>query len=441
MAALSLKDFRGKHGTTRIITLIEKLIEGPKSPFTTMDGKQQPFNKITYPDPKTGRLITKSAADISESADIFNLIKTSSLTAKNIQLSYERNNKVTALVPLGDIMKTEEFGGKSNRGDMAEIIFSAAIVCRLMNKNQAIIDADVIDIIGQLNDTDTHQTVGPMKSPNKEPKIIDDVWWEINSALINVKAIKNPRHFKNLKNIISSSVKYANSSVVANNAKILYENGLYNKIAVKAVGTVAQNDTKVDVYVEVDDKPININISLKAAGAKQFGQVGGGTIDKQQGLWLSLLGLKISQALQKKFFDTLKSEGLVAANSVVYKGMSDEFNRMMIANPDKLYDNLSKGIMFYGTRNDKTVDMVQLTSKEAVVYKFNNLRDALHLKNKTLKALYVSNKSKPEVRIQDAKTGTILITVRMKSESKTNYVRHYIEKGKLMSELVGLVAV
>ena len=438
MAALTLKDFRGKHGDTRIIALIEKLIEGPKSPFTTMEGKQQPFNKITYPDPKTGRLTTKNAADISESADIFNLIKTGSVTAKSIQLSFERSGKVTALVALSDIMKTEEFGGKANRGDMAEIIFSAAVVCRFLNKNQAIIEADVIELLKKLNDTDNHQIIGPMKSQNKEPKVVDDVWWEVNSAIINVRALKNPRHFKNLKNIITSSVKYANSSIVANNAKVIYENSLYNRIDVKAVGTVAQNDTKVDVYVEIDKKKTDINVSLKAAGAKQFGQVGGGTIDKQKELWSSLLDLKISSALEKKFFDTLKTDGIVAANSVVYKGMADEFNRLMTTNPDRLYDSLSDGVMFFGTRNDKSVDMVQLTSKEAMVYKFNNLRDGLRLKNKILKAIYVDDKAKPEVRIQDSKTGTPLITIRLRTDR--DYIRNVIEKGKLMTELVGLVA-
>ena len=438
MAGLTIKDFRGKHGDTRIIALIEKLIEGSRSPFTTADGKQQPFNKITYPDPKTGRIITKNAADISESADIFNLIKSGTLTAKNIQLSYEKNNKVNSLVPLSDIMKTEEFGGKANRGDMAEIIFSAAIVCRFLNKNQAITEADVIDLIKSLNDTDTYQLMGPMKSPNKEPKIIDDVWWEINSALINIKALKNPRHFKNLKSIITSSVKYANSSIVANNAKVLYENSLYNKINIKAVGTVAQNDTKVDVYLEIDGNKTDINVSLKAAGTKQFGQVGGGTIDKQKQLWLSLTGMKIGTALEKKFFDTLKTDGLVAANAVVYRGMADEFNRIMTQNPDRMYASLSNGIIFYGTRNDKSVTMVQLNSKEAMVYKFDNLQNGLRLKNRALRAVYIDNKAKPEVRIQDTKTGVPLITVRLRSDKE--YIRNVIEKGKLMTELIGLVA-
>jgi len=439
MANLSIKDFKGKHGETRIIALIEKLIQQTRSPFTTSDGKQQPFNKITYPDPRTGRLVTKNAADIADSADIANIIRTGAVPFSLIKLSYERNNKTTALVALSDVVKTEEFGGKANKGDMAEVIFSAAIACRFLNKNQAITDSDVVDMIKRLNDTDTYQLLGPMKSPNKEPKVIDDLYWEINSALINVKALKNPRHIRNLKNIINASVKYANSSTVAENARIIYENGLYNRIEVKAVGTVAQNDTKVDVYVEIDNKKININVSLKA-GAKQFGQVSGSGIDKQKDLWTTLIDLKISQQLEKKFYDLLKSDGVVAAHSAVYKGMADEINRKLTTNPRALYDSLSDGVMFFGTRNDPDVDMVSLNNREAMIYKFNNLQQSLQLKGKTLKALYVANKSKPEVRIQDSKTGMILVTIRMKVESKNNYIRHYIEKGKLMTELIGMVA-
>jgi hypothetical protein len=440
MATLTPKDFKGKHGETRIIALLEKLIQGTKSPFTTADGKQQPFNKITYPDPRSGRLMTKNANDIAESADITSLIRTGSVSFKQIQLSFDKGGKVTALVPLSDIMKTEEFGGKANRGDMAEIIFSAAIACRFLNKNQPVIPEDVIAFIGRLNDTDTKQIIGPLKSPNKEPKVIDDLTWEVNSALINIKALKNPRHIRNLKSIINQSVKYANSAAVTNNAKMVYENGLYNTIDVKAVGTLAQNDTKVDVYVEIDKKRVDINVSLKAAGAKQFGQVGGGTIDKQKELWMTLTGLRMTPALEKKFFDTLKEMGIVEANAMVYKGMAEAFNNMMRTNREKLYDSLADGIMFYGTRNDADVDMVALTNKEAVVYKFSNLRDALYLKNKTLKAVYIANKTKPEVRIQDDKQGSILITIRLKQESKNNYIRNYIEKGKLMTELVGMVA-
>jgi len=438
MAALTIKDFKGKHGETRIVALLEKLIEGQRSPFTTVDGKQQPFNKITYPDPRTGRLVTKNALDISESADIANIIRTGAVSFKQIQLSYERNNKVTNLVPLSDIMKTEDFGGKANKGDMAEVIFSAAIACRFLNKNQSITDGDVMDMIKRLNDSDTRQVLGPMKSPNREPKVIDDLYWEINSALINIKALKNPRHVRNLKSIISSSVKYANSAVVAANAKKYYENSLYNKIAIKAIGTVAQNDTKVDVYVEIDDVKVDINVSLKAAGTKQFGQVGGGTIDKQKDLWSTLLDLKVSPSLEKKYFDILKANGIIEANSAVYSGMADMFNTVVATNPDKIIDSLADGIAFFGTRKDPAVDMVQLTSREAMIYKFDNLQTALKLKNVKLIAKFIDNKTKPEVRIQDSKSGSILVTVRMRTDRE--YIRNVIEKGKLMTELTAIVA-
>lgn len=438
MATLTIKDFRGKHGETRIVALLEKLIEGAKSPFITADGKTQPFNKITYPDPRTGRLVTKNAADISESADIANIIRAGSVSFKQIQLSYERNSKVTNLVPLSDIMKTEDFGGKANKGDMAEVIFSAAIACRFLNKNQAITDSDVLDMIKKLNDTDTHQILGPWKSQNREPKVVDDLYWEVNSALINIRALKNPRHVRNLKSIISSSVKYANSAVVASNAKKYYENSLYNKIAVKAIGSVSQNDTKVDVLVEIDDVKIDINVSLKAAGTKQFGQVGGGTIDKQKDLWSTLADLKVTPALEKKYFDTLKKSGIIEANSALYSGMADMFNTIAATNPNKIIDSLADGITFFGTRRDKSVDMVQLTNKEAMVYKFDNLQTALKLKNVKLIANFIDNKTKPEVRIQDSKSGAVLISIRLRTDKE--YIRNVIEKGKLMTDLTAIVA-
>lgn len=440
MAGLSVKDFRGKHGDTRIIALIEKLIQGPKSMFTTVDGKQQAFNKITYPDPRSGRIVSKSALDLSDSADIMNIIKSGTVGFNLITLSFEKNGRVVGgVVKLSEVMRTEEFGGKANKGDMAEIIFSAAVACRFLNKNQPVIDADVIEMIKKLNDTDTKQTLGPMKSPNKEPKVVDDLWWSINSALINVKALQNPRHIRNLKNIISASVRYANSSTVVENAKRVYENNLYNKISVKAVGTVAQNDTKIDVIVEIDGKRVNINVSLKAGNTKQFGQVGGGGIQKQKDLWSILADLKITPSLERKFYTTLKTDGLLEANKVVYMGMVDIFNNAMATNPAKVYDSISDGIMFFGTRDDDTVQMVTLNRKETLIYKFNNLKQLLQLKNKKLIAKYVPNKTKPEIRFQDA-SGQVLITLRLKQETKNNYIRHYIEKGRLMTELLAMVA-
>ena len=118
--------------------------------------------------------------------------------------------------------------------------------------------------------------------------------------------------------------------------------------------------------------------------------------------------------------------------------MADMFNTLIATNPQKVMDSLADGISYFGTKRDKNVDMVQLTSKEAMVYKFDNLQTALKLKGVKLIANFVDNKTKPEVRIQDSKSGCILITIRLRSDRE--YIRNVIEKGKLMTELTAIVA-
>jgi hypothetical protein len=73
-----------------------------------------------------------------------------------------------------------------------------------------------------------------------------------------------------------------------------------------------------------------------------------------------------------------------------------------------------------------------------MIYKFDNLQTALKLKNVKLTAKFIDNKTKPEVRIQDSKSGSILITVRLRTDRE--YIRNVIEKGKLMTELTAIVA-
>jgi hypothetical protein len=114
------------------------------------------------------------------------------------------------------------------------------------------------------------------------------------------------------------------------------------------------------------------------------------------------------------------------------------FNSLMSTNPNRLLDSLADGITWFGTRHDKSVSMVQLNNREVMVYKFNNLQTALKLKNIKLYANFIDNKTKPEVRIQDSKTGKVLIKIRLRSDK--DYLRNVIEKGALMSDLVGIIA-
>ena len=73
-------------------------------------------------------------------------------------------------------------------------------------------------------------------------------------------------------------------------SKLLYENNRYDKIEVISDGLGGQTTTKVDVYVKVDDQPIDIKVSLKAGDVKQFGQVSGAEFAKQEKLWEETFG-------------------------------------------------------------------------------------------------------------------------------------------------------
>jgi hypothetical protein len=439
MAGLTQKDFKLTHGDTRIIALIEKLIEGPRSPFTTVDGKAQPFNKITYPDPRSGRLVTKIATDLTDSADIATVIRTGAVPFKNIQLSYQRGNQVTNMVPLDQIMKTAEFGGRSLASDMTEIIYSAAVAQRFLNKNQDVVDSDVIAMLKMLNETDTHQIIGPMKSPNLEPKIVDDLYWEINSPIINIRAIKNPRHIRNLKPTIDLACRWANSPAVAGAAKKIYENSLYNRIDIKAVGSTAQNDTRIDVYAYVDKNKIDLTTSSQKQ--KRRAIKSSGTIDNHRYIWSTLFDFKIGPALEKKYFASLKSDGLGMANRILYKALADEFNRQMVQKANAVYSSMSDGVMQLSNTSDKVIDFPNnLSAKEQKIFIFHNLQTSLSLLNMDLKAVFLDNKSKPCIKFCDVKTGVPLVSLCANIIEKENYVSHHMDKGKLIGMLQRIVA-
>ena len=88
-----------------------------------------------------------------------------------------------------------------------------------------------------------------------------------------------------LKEYANAAVKYANDEKVTKWAKLVYENGRYDKIEVIADGLGGQQTTKVDVEVKITDdnnvlQDVDIKVSLKAGDVKQFGQQGGTLFEK-----------------------------------------------------------------------------------------------------------------------------------------------------------------
>lgn len=433
MALLTQKELQSKG---RVEVLLNKLIS--KTPFVTKDGKQRIFTKVSATN-QQGKIVIYDPLKRSDYTTLLSYLKASSLKMDSVKLF---NDKEGTTVALSELMKSEEFGGarKGNRGDMAEAIFAAAITARFLNKTSEVSEQDIKLIITQIDPNKPNQSF-KYKSKNKSSTIVDDITLDINLSVGNLKALTNPLTWSTLGSIIDASIKYANAPIVKDLAIKLYENGRYNNIYIASVGTVAQKESKTDVKVVIDGKPVNL-ISLKADNTKQFGQIGGSSFEKQIELWTTLLNIDPSESRPRYDMQAKKGD-YVAAIGQVYKTVEKEFNQKIsqTSSRQKLYSDMSNGIRYYATKREPNVSMVQLTKREAMVYNFDNLNTLMSFdKDNKLIAKY-NPTTYPKLEIIDYKTKQVLISIRVKLERDTGYIRNYVEKGKFMEKLATNVSV
>lgn len=435
MAALSLSELRKRPG--RIETLVSKL--KLKEPLLTVSNKKIVCDALIA----NQELYT---IDDRNYAKVVDMIRNSKIN-NNVQLRVLGGG----LVKLTELLKSADFGGagasasgatRGNRGDMAEAIFASAIVARFVHKNTPVTSIRVHDILDKIQSTKQQQTIA-FKSKNVNDSIQDDVIFILGLAIANLKALQDKGIRDSLEDVVQSSIKYANSKIVSDWAKLLYENNVYNLIEVIADGIGDQTGTKVDVRLKVDSIPTNINVSLKAGDVKQFGQVGGSGFDKQEYLWEKLCGLKLTHI--KNGYEELRvNKKPEKALELAYKTAADEFNRNYRSKKDSILNSFSEGILFFSTLHEESVTLVQLNKSDAKIYNFGKLKSILTSENIELEAVYHGTKSWPEFHIVDKKNpNNILLVVRTKAENKSNgeiYIRNYVEKGPLMGKLVAKYA-
>lgn len=437
MSSLSLPEIR-KPGRARVELLVNKLKNGSK--FDLVNGSAVKFVSIGYTRNKKYTEITpsKSAAEYTKA---INFLKTEASSSDKIVLV---GGKITE--PLSSLLKSGEFGGtggssgagpKGNRGDMAEAIFGAAITARFLSKTKIISSSDVLKIILKIDSSKMQQKM-IFDSPNKNPKIVDKVTFQLGLALNNLVAVTDKNVQGTLTDIVNSSVNYANSKIVMDWADLLYNNNKYNEIEIISDGIGNQTGTKVDVRVVIDGKPTNINVSLKADDVKQFGQVGGSSFEAQMDLWKKLLSLDVKKS-EESYYKMVRKKDYIGALKSVYSYAVDDFNRKILSNKNEVLKNLSYGIKFFATLNEENVTLVQLTKNESTVYEFNNLEQLF--KPYTLKAKLIESKATPEIQFINEEN-EVLLYIRIKTENKPNgiYIRNYIEKGKLLTKLASYVA-
>lgn len=435
MAGLTLKDLR----KGRVTTFVMKMEEGVKTGkaeymFTKMDGRKVNLKILSYK-PSGATIfydITKHKKQILD-------LLSGTGNIPNLKFTDVSGNDTLAL---SDIMKTEEFGGKANKGDMAEIIFSAAVTARFLKRGKLVQVDDVINILKKMNDTQPKQTYKIANVENDQKGVYDELYWSFAAPLITVKTLAKPasKKSKDILALVNSSLLYVNSDAIRKTVESTGKNNQKNKIEVMAVGTLAQKETKVDVKVLIDGKPTNINMSVKTKGTKQVGQVGGGGYKKQQELWKNLVGLDVPKNAISAYTKQL-SKGTPAAIQEIYASMVVLLNSKFANINDPIYEKLATGIKYYATKKDPTVEMIQLGKDEAMLWQFNGLKTAVQITNSKLMAELVTASGMPKINIKENGRKTVLISIRLKKDNSDGeaYYRNYVEKGPAMTKFATIL--
>lgn len=345
-----------------------------------------------------------------------------------------------------------------NKGDVAEGILGAAITSRFLSKTKRITPNDVLSIIKKLK---TPKLVGgaqvtttKFKSPNKNPKVVDDLTCVIGLAPANMAAFLDTslyRTNKDIKSIVTSACAYANGIHVMEWADMFYNNNQYNDMYVNSEGLLDQSGTKVDLKINVDGKQCGVGISLKYGDVKQFGQVGGSSFESMNELF-SPLGVKFSSSHKNKLEKLIAEKDVVGGLRFMYKEAHKQIKSLMGSDQEKFKKNLSNFINFHATRNEENVVLVQLARDEAAVYNFDNVKkrlvgQLLVIEYEEGSTDVVRGEKVPKLKIvsNTIKSDNSLLELRVKLEgNRTNSkgkkigltVRNYVEKGHLATTLL-----
>jgi len=361
-----------------------------------------------------------------------------------LNLTLEVTDTKQGVIKIGSVDKPNI---KYNLGDMAEGVVGAAIAARFMYKNRNITEKQVYGVIRSMppgkpkSGKKGLETTKDFKSANENPKVMDDVNFYLSLAEVNMRALQMPGNEDLIRPYVRSAVRYANSTSVRKWSKLLYENNRVDKIEVISDGLGGQTTTKVDVFVKVNDKPIDIRVSLKAGDVKQFGQVSGIEFTKQQKLWDTTFGyVNEIRGLEKQYDAFVSSAQVPQAVSLIYNKVAAEFNKDMATSAKtKVMRKLSESIKYFATLNEDNVTLLQVGNDVAKLYSFDQIFDGM--KNLNLQAQVTFGKTGlPTLLIVNTLTNQPIIQYRVKQEFKpdgTPYVRNYVEKQKELSSIIG----
>ena len=388
-------------------------------------------------------ILKKTPANVSALQEWGNIGSTATRQKDALAIPLEVTSTKQKVITIGSIDKPNV---NINFGDMAEAIVGAAICARFIYKNRNITTAQVFGVLyglpsaGKKPGKKGMETSKDFKSANENKKVMDDVNFYLSLSEVNMTTVQNRTNKRLFVPYAASAVRYANSTTVRKWSKLLYENNKYDKIEVVSDGLGGQKTTKVDVFVKVDGKPIDIKVSLKAGDVKQFGQVSGIEFEKQEKLWETSFGMASDiKSLESKYDGLVTQNKAAEAVSLVYNKVAEEFNKKMRTNnAEDLKRNFAESIKYFATLNEDNVTLLQIGNDAAKLYTFEQIYDSIQ--NMTLNATITTGKSGLPTLFINNDQGEPLIQYRVKQEFKSNgspYIRNYVEKQKGLSKVIG----
>lgn len=382
-------------------------------------------------------------------------IKSMSLNKLTASLSgsYKFQDKNENVFGITNIQKTDDYkddGRRNfNKGNVAEILFAAAIFCRFKSKSKRVTESDVHSLIRSLPRDKAMGSKAEM-SANKNVNVRKDfVWLHWGLSKNNYDAVKDDMLWEAWSKYTAAAVVYANSTRVANYADMFYNNNLHNRIQIMADGESDQTGTKVDVKVIANDHtgaqvPLDLNISLKVGSVKQFGQYGGVSYEVQEKLWDEFfdVNLPFSEAKYMSFMGTENHEkDMREALNFSYGEMAPHVAKSL-SSPK--IGKFFKAVNFHMTRNENPVFLVQLDNKGRAI-EYNTDKLSKKMKSITFSSKLEKSGDLPMMRICTIIDGKeeVFIDIRVKrgeySKDGTPYYRNIFEKGKSFTNLLSRI--
>ena len=363
-----------------------------------------------------------------------------------------------------------------NKGDLAEAILACGVAAKFNNPDSVVTKTAIEKMLSRVLATRKTQLERDDKvSAKTTVKVSDTITLSVGIRKREWDFISDKRNWELIDWQFESVAKYCNTyKRIKRYSQMLYKNNKENKIVVDADGLTDQKGTKADIKVKIDNKVVNMQMSLKVTGGDQIGQMSGVPFDKQVKLF-ELLGVDVTPARKK--YDELINKvdiGLAfthrdetktglgrqihlavrEANLVVHKEAKKQLDAKMQAKDAKFIDQVTDFLRKAATGNDPTIEVVKLSTKGFKRAKFGkkyvqNVKDAMpHLKVDVNK----QPEGDAETVIYDSRIGKSnsaaarLFKIRGKIifESKTTktegyhlkiYVRNLIESGDLMFDL------